>query len=118
MQGAGGVKIAPSTYWPEVQRIVDKYGILLLADEVITGFGRLGTWFASDFYGIKPNLITFAKAATSGYIPLSGVLVDDKIVEALMSNLARKTAPTVSPQAKAEQSARELRDFPPPCMNQ
>jgi putrescine aminotransferase len=85
VQGAGGVKIAPSTYWPEVQRIVDKYGILLLADEVITGFGRVGTWFASDFYGIRPNLITFAKAATSGYIPLSGVLVDDKIVEALMS---------------------------------
>ncbi|HEY8128897.1 MAG TPA: aspartate aminotransferase family protein [Hyphomicrobium sp.] len=85
VQGAGGVKIAPATYWPEVQRIVDKYGILLLADEVITGFGRLGTWFASDFYGIKPNLITFAKAATSGYIPLSGLLVDDKIVEALMS---------------------------------
>ncbi|RUO97916.1 aspartate aminotransferase family protein [Hyphomicrobium sp.] len=85
VQGAGGVKIAPSTYWPEVQRIVDKYGILLLADEVITGFGRVGTWFASEFYGIRPNLITFAKAATSGYIPLSGVLVDDKIVEALMA---------------------------------
>lgn len=84
VQGAGGVKIAPSTYWPEVQRIVDKYGILLLADEVITGVGRVGTWFASDFYGIRPNLITFAKAATSGYIPLSGVLVDDKITEALM----------------------------------
>ncbi|MET0431483.1 MAG: aspartate aminotransferase family protein [Hyphomicrobium sp.] len=85
VQGAGGVKIAPSTYWPEVQRIVDKYGILLLADEVITGFGRVGTWFASDFYGIRPNIITFAKAATWGYIPLSGILVDDKIVEALMA---------------------------------
>jgi putrescine aminotransferase len=86
VQGAGGVKIAPDTYWPAVQNIVDKYGILLLADEVITGFGRLGTWFASDYYGIRPNLITFAKAATSGYIPLSGVMVDDKIVEALMSH--------------------------------
>jgi len=85
VQGAGGVKIAPSTYWPEVQRIVDKYGILLLADEVITGFGRVGTWFASEFYGIRPNIITFAKAITSGYLPLSGVLVDDKINEALMS---------------------------------
>ena len=85
VQGAGGVKIAPETYWPEIQRIVDKYGILLLADEVITGFGRLGTWFASEYYGIRPNLITFAKAATSGYIPLSGVIVDDKIVEALMA---------------------------------
>ena len=86
VQGAGGVKIAPETYWPEVQRIVDKYGILLLADEVITGFGRLGTWFASQYYGIRPNLITFAKAATSGYIPLSGIIVDDKIAGALMAH--------------------------------
>ncbi len=86
VQGAGGVKIAPDSYWPEVQKIVDKYGILLLADEVITGFGRLGTWFASEHYGIRPNLITFAKAATSGYIPLSGLMVDDMIVEALMNH--------------------------------
>ena len=86
VQGAGGVKIAPETYWPEIQRIIDKYGILFLADEVITGFGRLGTWFGSQYYGIRPNLITFAKAATSGYIPLSGVIVDDKIGEALMAH--------------------------------
>jgi putrescine aminotransferase len=86
VQGAGGVKIAPATYWPEVQRIVDKYGILFLADEVITGFGRLGTWFASEYYGIRPNLITFAKAVTSGYIPLSGLLIDDRIVDALMNH--------------------------------
>jgi putrescine---pyruvate transaminase len=86
VQGAGGVKIPPETYWPEIQRIVDKYGILLLADEVITGFGRLGTWFASEYYGIRPNLISFAKAATSGYIPLSGVLVDDRIADALMAH--------------------------------
>ena len=86
VQGAGGVKIAPETYWPEIQRIIDKYGILFLADEVITGFGRLGTWFASEHYGIRPNLITFAKAATSGYIPLSGVIVDDTIADALMAH--------------------------------
>lgn len=86
VQGAGGVKIAPQSYWPEVQRIVDEYGILLLADEVITGFGRLGTWFGSDYYGIKPNLITFAKAVTSGYLPLSGLLIDDLIVETLMAH--------------------------------
>lgn len=86
VQGAGGVKIPPATYWPEIQRIVDKYGILLLADEVITGFGRLGTWFASEYYGIRPNLMTFAKAATSGYIPLSGVIVDDRIADALMAH--------------------------------
>ena len=69
-----------------MQKIVDKYGILLLADEVITGFGRLGRWFASEYYDIRPDLITFAKAATSGYIPLSGVLVSDKIVDALMEH--------------------------------
>jgi len=86
VQGAGGVKIAPDSYWPEVQKIVDKYGILLLADEVITGFGRLGTWFGSEHYKIRPNIITFAKAATSGYLPLSGVIVDDKIVDALMNH--------------------------------
>lgn len=86
VQGAGGVKIAPDSYWSEIQRIVDKYGILFLADEVITGFGRLGTWFGSDYYGIKPNIITFAKAVTSGYLPLSGILVDDRIVSALMAH--------------------------------
>jgi putrescine aminotransferase len=86
VQGAGGVKIPPETYWPEVQRIVDEYGVLLLADEVITGFGRLGTWFASQYYGIRPNLITFAKAVTSGYVPLSGLLIDDRIAGALLSH--------------------------------
>jgi putrescine aminotransferase len=86
VQGAGGVKIPPETYWPEVQRIVDKFGILLLADEVITGFGRLGAWFASQYYGIRPNIITFAKAVTSGYIPLSGIIVDDKIAGELMAH--------------------------------
>jgi putrescine aminotransferase len=86
VQGAGGVKIPPETYWPEIQRIVDKYGILLLADEVITGFGRIGTWFASQHYGIRPHIITFAKAVTSGYIPLSGVIVDDEIVAALLAH--------------------------------
>ena len=86
IQGAGGVKIPPESYWPEVQKIVDKYGVLLLADEVITGFGRVGEWFASQHYKIRPNIITFAKAVTSGYIPLSGILIDDKIVEALMNH--------------------------------
>ena len=86
VQGAGGVRIAPDSYWPAVQKIIDKYGILFLADEVITGFGRLGTWFGVQHYGVKPNLITFAKAATSGYIPLSGLIIDDAICDALMSH--------------------------------
>lgn len=84
VQGAGGVIIPPSTYWPEIQRICDKYGILLIADEVICGFGRLGTWFGSELMGIKPDLITFAKGVTSGYIPLGGVLVGDRVANVLI----------------------------------
>ena len=83
VQGAGGVIIPPATYWPEIQRICDKYGILLIADEVICGFGRLGAWFASELMGIQPDLITFAKGVTSGYVPLGGVLVGDRVAEVL-----------------------------------
>jgi len=84
VQGAGGVVIPPASYWPEIQRICDKYGILLIADEVITGFGRLGRWFASELFGIKPDLITFAKGVTSGYVPLGGVLVGDRVAKVLI----------------------------------
>ncbi|MES2126484.1 MAG: aspartate aminotransferase family protein [Pseudomonadota bacterium] len=84
IQGAGGVIIPPKTYWPEINRICAKYGILLIADEVITGFGRLGKWFGSEALGIKPDLITFAKGVTSGYIPLGGVLVGDRVADVLI----------------------------------
>lgn len=84
VQGAGGVIIPPSTYWPEIQRICDAYGILLIADEVICGFGRLGTWFGSQYYGIRPDFITFAKAVTSGYFPLGGVIVSDRVGDVLV----------------------------------
>ncbi len=84
VQGAGGVIIPPPTYWPEIQRIVDKYGILLISDEVICAFGRLGHWFAYQKFGYKPDLITFAKAVTSGYIPLGGVMVGNRVAEVLI----------------------------------
>ena len=84
VQGAGGVIIPPATYWPEVQRICDEYGILLIADEVITGFGRLGAWFGADYYSIRPDLAPFAKGVTSGYLPLGGVLVGDRVAEVLI----------------------------------
>ena len=84
VQGAGGVIIAPATYWPEIQRIVDKYGILLISDEVICAFGRLGTWFGYEKFGYKPDLVTFAKAVTSGYIPLGGVLVGNRVAKVLI----------------------------------
>ncbi len=84
VQGAGGVIIAPATYWPEIQRIIDKYGILLISDEVICAFGRLGHWFAYEKFGYKPDLVTFAKAVTSGYIPLGGVMVGDRVARVLI----------------------------------
>jgi putrescine aminotransferase len=83
IMGAGGVKIPPASYWPEVQRICRKYDVLLMLDEVITGYGRTGEWFASQSMGIEPDTITTAKALTSGYLPLSALLVSDRIAEAL-----------------------------------
>ena len=84
IQGAGGVIIPPETYWPEVQNIIERYEILLIADEVITGFGRLGDWFASSVYQIKPDLISFAKGVTSGYLPLGGVLVNNRVANTII----------------------------------
>jgi putrescine aminotransferase len=84
VQGAGGVIIPPATYWPEIQRICDKYGILLISDEVICGFGRLGQWFGCEVMGFKPDLMTFAKGVTSGYVPLGGVMVGDRVANVLI----------------------------------
>ena len=84
VQGAGGVIIPPETYWPEVQRICEEYGILLISDEVITGFGRLGEWFGADYYGTRPDFMTFAKGVTSGYLPLGGVFVSDRVAGVLI----------------------------------
>ncbi|MEQ8354469.1 MAG: aspartate aminotransferase family protein [Kiloniellaceae bacterium] len=83
IQGAGGVIIPPASYWPEVQRICRKYDILLIADEVICGFGRAGEWFGSDLFDIKPDMMTLAKGLTSGYVPLSAVMVGDKVNQVL-----------------------------------
>ena len=84
IQGAGGVIVPPDTYWPEVQRICDEYGILLISDEVITGFGRLGHWFGADHFGTRPDFMTFAKGVTSGYLPLGGVMVSDRVADVLI----------------------------------
>ena len=86
VQGAGGVIIPPDSYWPEIQRIVDKYGILLISDEVICAFGRLGHWFAYEKFGYRPDLVTFAKAVTSGYVPLGGVMVGDRVARVLIDH--------------------------------
>ncbi len=84
VQGAGGVIIPPASYWGEIQRIVDKYGVLLISDEVICAFGRLGHWFAYEKFGYKPDLVTFAKGVTSGYIPLGGVMVGNRVAQVLI----------------------------------
>jgi putrescine---pyruvate transaminase len=77
--GAGGVIPPEPHYWPEVSRLCREHDILLIADEVITGFGRTGHRWATDRYGIEPDLITFAKGVTSGYVPLGGVLVGERV---------------------------------------
>ena len=84
IQGAGGVIIPPSTYWPQIQRICDRYGILLVSDEVICGFGRTGNWFGCETFGFRPDLMTFAKGVTSGYIPLGGVMVGERVARVLI----------------------------------
>ena len=86
IQGAGGVVIPPDSYWPEIQRICDERDILLIADEVICGFGRTGNWFGSDTYQIKPDLMTIAKGLSSGYLPIAGVLVSDRVAEGFIAH--------------------------------
>ncbi len=86
IQGAGGVIIPPDTYWPAVQKILDERDILFISDEVICGFGRTGNLFGFQTYGTKPDLITFAKAVTNGYMPLGGSLVSDKVADVLLGH--------------------------------
>ncbi|MEM9575710.1 MAG: aspartate aminotransferase family protein [Pseudomonadota bacterium] len=85
VQGAGGVIVPPETYWPEIQRICDKYEILLIADEVICGFGRTGNWFGSETMGIRPDIMTIAKGLSSGYQPIGGSVVSDEVAEVIGS---------------------------------
>lgn len=85
IQGAGGVIIPPETYWPEIQRICDKYEILLIADEVICGFGRTGNWFGSQTLGIRPDIMTIAKGLSSGYAPIGGSIVNDEVAAVIGS---------------------------------
>ncbi len=86
VQGAGGVIIPPDSYWPEIKRICAERDILLVMDEVICGFGRTGNWFGCQTYGLEPDLITFAKAITNGYMPLGGVMVGDKVADVLLGH--------------------------------
>jgi len=82
IQGAGGVIIPPSTYWPEIMRICRQYDVLVIADEVICGFGRTGNWFGSQTFGIEPDFMTMAKGLTSGYIPMAGIMMGARVSDA------------------------------------
>ena len=86
VQGAGGVIIPPKTYWPEIQRICRKYDVLLVTDEVICGFGRTGKWWGCETFGVEPDLMTFAKGVTSGYVPLGGVMVSDRVGDVVIAH--------------------------------
>ena len=81
VQGAGGVIVPPDDYWPRIRQICDKYGILLVSDEVMSGWGRTGEWFAVDNWKVVPDIITTAKGITSGYAPLGAAIVSDKIAQ-------------------------------------
>jgi putrescine aminotransferase len=83
VQGAGGVIDPPSTYWPEIQRICRKYDVLLIADEVICGFGRTGEWFGAQTYGVTPDLMTLAKGLSSGYLPIAAVAMNKRVFETI-----------------------------------
>ncbi len=85
VQGAGGVIVPPDDYFPQVREICDRHDVLLIADEVITGFGRTGRWFGLHHWDIQPDMMSFAKGTTSGYLPLGGIQISDQIQEVILS---------------------------------
>ena len=84
VMGAGGVIVPPATYFPKLREICDRYEVLLIADEVITGFGRTGRWFALGHWGVEPDIVSFAKGVTSGYLPLGGIILSKQIHDAIL----------------------------------
>ena len=85
VMGAGGVIVPPETYFPKLRQICDHYNVLLIADEVITGFGRTGKWFALGHWGVEPDIVSFAKGVTSGYLPLGGNILSKTVHDAILS---------------------------------
>lgn len=85
IHGSGGVIYPTDDYWPRVREICNRYDVLLIADEIITGFGRTGRWFGLDHWNVKPDILSFAKGVTSGYVPLGGIIMSQKIREAIES---------------------------------
>jgi adenosylmethionine-8-amino-7-oxononanoate aminotransferase len=85
VQGAGGIIVPPDDYFPRVREICTKHEVLLIADEVITGFGRTGDWFALKRWGVQPDIMSFAKGITSGYLPLGGIMISQPILDAMLA---------------------------------
>jgi putrescine aminotransferase len=85
VMGAGGVIVPPDSYFPKLREICDEYDVLMITDEVITGFGRTGRWFAMGHWGVEPDLVSFAKGVTSGYLPLGGVIASKRVHDAINS---------------------------------
>ena len=86
VQNGRGALVPPEGYWQELRRICDQYGVLLCADEVICGYGRLGAWFGSELFDVVPDLLTFAKGVTSAYVPLGGVIIRPKVIEEIAAS--------------------------------
>lgn len=86
VQGAGGVIVPPASFWPRVREVCDKYGVLLIADEVVTGFGRTGSLFGARTWGVKPDFMCFAKGLSSGYVPLGATVFNSRVASAFESN--------------------------------
>ncbi|MCX4723148.1 aspartate aminotransferase family protein [Streptomyces sp. NPDC090052] len=84
IMGVGGMLVPPADYWPRVREVLDRHGILLIFDEVVTAYGRVGEWFAAQHFGVTPDIIVTAKGITSGYIPLGALLVADRVAEVLL----------------------------------
>jgi len=89
VMGAGGVLVPPKTYWAKIQAVLNKHDILLVADEVICGFGRTGKMFGSETFGIKPDIMTMAKALSSAYLPISATMINDKVYQVIADNTAK-----------------------------
>jgi 4-aminobutyrate---pyruvate transaminase len=89
LQGAGGVLVPPPGYWAKIQAVLKKYDVLMIADEVITGFGRTGNLFGCETFGIVPDMMTLAKQLSGAYMPISAVMVSDEIYQAIADNSAR-----------------------------
>jgi putrescine---pyruvate transaminase len=83
VQGAGGVIVPPDDYWPKLRQIADRHNVLLIADEVITGFGRTGKWFALEHWNVQPDIVSFAKGVTSAYLPLGGIMLSHQVQNAI-----------------------------------